>query len=433
MRSQQVAPVRAGRAPSSLSPREAEAVRRRDLAAMKRRATGLLVAITVVFVGSNVFGSADGWGGYLRALAEGSMVGGLADWFAVTALFRHPLGLPIPHTAVIRSRKDEFGKTLGAFVQENFLTAQVVSERVRVSRVAVRLGTWLADETNAAVVAEHVSDLAVAAADLVRDEDVHRMIEQEVVRVVDAVPLAPLAGRALEMMTANGRHQELFDALLRGLEHFLDENRDSLRSRFGEESPWWLPNAFEDRIFERLLDGFRDFLHTVNVDPNHELRGQFDERVQELAQRLQHSPELRERAEQLKHDFLSHPELRSWSATVWGDLKARFREQACDPTSELRRRLTKAVMQAGVRLCADPLLQQKADEVIEAGIHYVTTNFSEEITGLVSGTIARWDPEETSDKLELLLGRDLQFIRINGTVVGGLAGVVIHAVSQVID
>jgi uncharacterized membrane-anchored protein YjiN (DUF445 family) len=433
MPSQEVAPVRAGRAPSSLPPVEAELARRRDLAGMKRRATGLLVVVALAFVLATAFGSDAGWGGYLRALLEASMVGGLADWFAVTALFRHPLGVPIPHTAVIRSRKDEFGKTLGSFVQENFLTAEVVSDRVRASRVAVRLGTWLADETNAAVVAGHVSDLAVGAADLVRDEDVHRMIEQEVVRVVDSVPLAPLAGRALEMMTANGRHQELFDALLRGLEHFLDDNRDSLRNRFGEESPWWLPNAFEDRIFERLLDGFREFLHAVNVDPKHELRAQFDARVQDLAQRLQHSPELRERGEQLKHDFLAHPELRSWSATVWTDLKARFREQACDPESELRRRLTKAVMEGGNRLCADPVLQQKADEVVEAAIRYVTTNFSDEITSLVSGTIARWDAEETSDKLELLLGRDLQFIRINGTVVGGLAGLLIHAVGQVID
>jgi uncharacterized membrane-anchored protein YjiN (DUF445 family) len=399
---------------------------------MKRRATGFLVAVTVVFVVVTVFGSDHGWTAYVRATAEASMVGGLADWFAVTALFRHPLGVPIPHTAIIRERKDEFGRTLGEFVQENFLTADVVAERVRASHMSARLGAWLADEKNAAVVAEHASDLAVALADLVRDEDVHRLIETEVSRAVDAIPLAPLAGRALRIVTANGRHQELFDAILRGLERFLDENRETLRLRFGQESPWWLPNAFEDRIFDRLLDGFREFLHSVNNDPNHELRAHFDAHVEDLAERLLHSDELRERGEQLKRDFLAHPQLRSWSAGVWSDAKQALRAQASDPASELRRRIAMAVVGIGRRLQDDPVLQQKADDVIDSAIRYVTVNFRDEITGLVSGTIARWDADETSDKLELLLGRDLQFIRINGTVVGGLAGLAIYAVAQVI-
>ncbi|MDQ1520539.1 MAG: hypothetical protein QOI55_1612 [Actinomycetota bacterium] len=419
-------------AQSSLPPVRGEAQRRRDLAAMKRRATGLLVAMSAAFVLVVVFGSGHGWIGYLQATLEASMVGGLADWFAVTALFRHPLGLPIPHTAVIRARKDEFGETLGSFVQENFLTAEVVAERVRATRVGTRVGSWLSDEANAAVVAEHASELAVALADLVRDEDVHRLLEEEVARAIDAVPLAPVAGRALQMLTASGRHQELLDAILRGLERFLDENRETLRSRFSEESPWWLPNSFEDRIFDRLLDGFRDYLRTVNRDPNHELRAQFDQRVADVADQLLHSPELLERGEQLKRDLLAHPELRSWSTAVWSDLKRTLRAQASDPESELRQRLTRAVVGAGKRLQADSTLQQKVDEVIEGGVRYIATHFRDEITGLVSGTIERWDPEETSDKLELLLGPDLQFIRINGTVVGGLAGLVIHALARVI-
>jgi uncharacterized membrane-anchored protein YjiN (DUF445 family) len=236
----------------------------------------------------------------------------------------------------------------------------------------------------------------------------------------------------LRIVTANGRHQELLDAILRGLEHFLDENRESLRTRFGEESPWWLPNAFEDRIFERLLDGFREFLHSVNNDPNHELRTQFDARVDDLADRLLHSAELRERGEQLKRDFLAHPQLRSWSASIWGDVKQALRAQASDPSSELRRRIALAVAGLGRRLEEDPVLQQKADDVVDAAIRYIALNFRDEITGLVSGTIARWDADETSDKLELLLGRDLQFIRINGTVVGGLAGLALHGVAQAI-
>jgi uncharacterized membrane-anchored protein YjiN (DUF445 family) len=422
----------ASAAAGSLPPVRAEEGRRQELALMKRRATGLLVVMSAVFVAVTVLGTGHGWTGYLQATAEASMVGGLADWFAVTALFRHPLGVPVPHTAVIRARKDEFGKTLGTFVQENFLTADVVAERVHAARVGQRLGDWLAEERNAAVVAEHVSDLAVAVADLVRDEDVHRLLEHEMTRLVDAVPLAPLAGRALQVVTANGRHQELFDAVLRGVEHFLDDNEARLRDRFAQESPWWLPNAFEDRIFERLLEGFRTYLHAVNADPDHELRAQFDERVADLTQRLLESAELRERGEQLKHDFLAHPELRRWTTEVWSDVKQRFRAQACDPESELRARLTAGVASAGRRLAGDAVLQAKADEVVDSAIRYVAENFRAEITSLVSGTIERWDAEETSDKLELLLGPDLQFIRINGTVVGGLAGLAIHAIAQVI-
>jgi uncharacterized membrane-anchored protein YjiN (DUF445 family) len=417
---------------TALPPVRAEAARRHELATMKRRATGLLVVMTVVFVVVTVFGTGHGWSGYLQATAEASMVGGLADWFAVTALFRHPLGVPVPHTAVIRARKDDFGKTLGTFVQENFLTADVVAERVRAARVGPRLADWLSEDRNAAIVAAHVSDLAVALADLVRDEDVHEVLEHEVTRLVDAVPLAPLAGRALQVVTANGRHQELFDAVLLGVEHFLDDNEARLRDRFGQSSPWWLPNAFEDRLFERLLDGFRTYLRAVNADPHHELRAQFDARVADLAVRLMESPELLERGEHLKHDFLAHPELRRWTTEVWSDLKQRFREQACDPASELRARLTAGVASAGRRLASDAALQGKADEVVDAAIRYVTDNFRGEITSLVSGTIERWDAEETSDKLELLLGPDLQFIRINGTVVGGLAGLAIHAIAQVI-
>jgi uncharacterized membrane-anchored protein YjiN (DUF445 family) len=406
--------------------------RRRDLARMKRRATVLLVATAVVFVVVSIFGSDTGWTAYLKATVAAAMVGGLADWFAVTALFRHPLGIPIPHTAVIRERKDAFGATLGSFVQENFLAADVVAERVRASDPAARIAAWVSDEGNATIVAGHVLDVAVALADLVRDEDVHALLEAEMARVLDAVPLAPLAGRALRIMTANGRHQELFDAILRGLERFLDENQATLRDRFGQESPWWLPNAFEDRIFDRLLDGFHEYLHTINGDPHHELRAQFDRRVDELAEQLSTSPEMRARGQQLEHDFLSHPELREWTRSIWSDVKAALRGQAADPTSELHGRVTRAVVTAGRRLRDDSALQRKADDVAEAAVRYVATHFRDEITSLVTGTIARWDAEETSDKLELLLGRDLQFIRINGTVVGGLAGLVIYTIGQVL-
>jgi uncharacterized membrane-anchored protein YjiN (DUF445 family) len=404
-----------------------EKERRRQLRVAQRRATGLLVVMSLVYLVLVVTTDDHGAWGYVRAAAEGSMVGGLADWFAVTAIFRHPLGLPIPHTAVIPERKEQFGETLGAFVQENFLSPSVLAERIRGARVGDRAAAWLSDSANAETAAGHAADLVVALADVIKDEDVHGLVERELDRAVQSIPVAPLAGRALRMMTEQGRHEELFDAILRGLQRFLEDNREPMRQRFAREAPWWLPGAVDDRIFDRLYDGVGNLLRDANTDPDHEVRVQFTAWLRGLIDRLEESPELEARGNELKRELLEHPELRRWTASLWTDTKARLRAQADDPSSELRRRLAEAVCATGRRLQDDPGLTAKVDEMAESGARYVAEHFHVEIAGLISGTISRWDAEQTSSRLELLLGRDLQFIRINGTVVGGLAGVAIHA------
>ncbi len=405
-------------------------IRRALLRRGRQRATGLLVAVALAFVGFQVWDSDATWAGYAEAMVEAGMVGGLADWFAVTALFRRPLGLPIPHTAVIVERKDQFGETLGDFVQTSFLTPDIITERVRAAEVVPRLAAWLAEPDNAARVARHAADATVTATDLLRDDEVHRAIEDVARRRIDTTPLAPVAGRVLRMLTEGGRHHELLDVVLRSVETFLTDNRASLRARFSAESPWWLPEAAEDRVFERLLDGARAVLREVADNPAHELRVDVDARLRRLVEDLQQSPAMRERGEELKHDLLAQPELRAWVATVWADMKTGLGAQADDPDSELRRRLADTVAALGERLRDDPALAERVERGIEAGVRYIAEQFSDEIAAMVSGTISRWDGRETSDRLELLLGPDLQFIRINGTVVGGLAGLAIHAFAQ---
>jgi uncharacterized membrane-anchored protein YjiN (DUF445 family) len=405
-------------------------VRRRLLARGRRRATGLLVAVAAAALALRARGGDAAWVGYARATLEAGMVGGLADWFAVTALFRHPLRVPIPHTAVIVERKDAFGRTLGDFVQTTLLTPDMIAERVRGAAVVPRLAAWLSDPANATRVARHAADAAATGADLLRDDEVHRALEEAARHRLEATPLAPLAGRALQVMTDEGRHHQVLDVMLRALDRFLTENRDSLRARFGHESPWWLPEAAEDRIFERLLDGARAVLGEVARKPDHELRVDVDARVRRLARDLQSSPALRQRGEELKHDLLAQPELRAWVAEMWTDVKAGLRTQAADPASPLRGRLADAVAALGGRLLDDPALAARVEQGIEAGVRYVAEQFSDEIGTMVSGTVARWDAHETADRLELLLGPDLQFIRINGTLVGGLAGLAIHAAGQ---
>src|SRR3954451_5087517 len=280
---------------------KSEEIRRHRLVVTRRWAGALLAFATGVFVATTAFGSG-GWLGYVQATAEASMVGGIADLFAVTALFRHPLGVPIPHTAIIPERKDQFGETLGDFIQDSFLTPETISSRVRAARVSTRLAGWLTAPGNAQRLSGHLADGAVALADLVKDEEVHAALEGILREQPDRLHEAPLAGRALRAFTADGRHEELVDAALVALQRTLAEHKEELRDRFDEKSPWWLPGAVEDRIFDRLLDGAEAVLQEMTVDRQHGLRQELNERILQFAQDLETSPDLRAKGEQLKHD-----------------------------------------------------------------------------------------------------------------------------------
>lgn len=415
--------------PSSLP---SEATRAAALRSMKRRATGLLAVVTTAFVVLVVVDPTGGWVPAALAAVEGGMVGGLADWFAVTALFRHPLGLPIPHTAIIRERKDQFGATLGGFVQDNFLSPAIVGERIREAHVADRSAAWLTVPHNADAVARTMLEALVGALDVVEDDVVQRVLHEEIERALASVDVAPLAGRLLKIATDDGRHRELLDVGLRGVITFLDEHREELRQRFGQESPWWLPGAVEDRLFDRILDGALALLGSVLADPEHEIRAAIDERIFALAQRLQTDPALAERGDALKREVLEHAALRRWSASLWVDLKTTLREQGPVADSPLRTRTAKAVTGVGQRLQRDAELRSKLDGWAESAGRFVVENYRNEIADLITTTVSRWDGEETSTKLELLLGRDLQFIRINGTLVGALAGVSLHGLTEVL-
>jgi uncharacterized membrane-anchored protein YjiN (DUF445 family) len=407
---------------------ESAAVRARGLAAARRRATALLVGVTVLFVAVTAVGAHGILLGYVQAGAEASMIGGVADWFAVTALFRHPLGLPIPHTALIVERKDQFAVTLGQFVQENFLTADVLAERIRSARLVPRLAAWLADEANAARFAGRAADLVVTVAESLRDEDVQRVLTAELTRAVDAVEAAPLAGRVLRAIIAEGHHGEFFNAIVSGADRYLAGHYAEFRELFEAESPRWVPDAVYRRVFDRLYTRLRQRLVAMAADPDDEARRQFEEWIAGLPDRLETSPELRERGERLKRDVLGSAGLRDWSSSLWQKAKEALRIQAADPDSELRRRLADALVAAGRRLGSDDRLQEGLERVVESGAKALADQFHDELAGLVTGTIERWDAAETSSQLELLLGRDLQYIRINGTVVGAAVGLVLHAI-----
>src|SRR5215813_13312088 len=336
--------------PVSTLERESTELRARRLAAARRRATALLAGVTVLFLAVTVAGVHGTFLGYVQAGAEAAMVGGVADWFAVTALFRHPLGLPIPHTALIVERKDQFAATLGQFVQENFLNADVLAERIRSARLVPRLAGWLAGRANADRFAGHAADLVVTAAEAVRDEDVQPVLTAELTRVLNSVEVAPLAGRVLRVLIAVGHHDELFNTIVSSADRYLADHYAELRELFEGESPRWVPDSVYRLVFDRLHARLRQRLAAMAADPNDETRRQFEDWIAGLPDRLETDPELRERGERLKRDVLTSPALRDWSSSLWQQAKDALRAQAADPDSELRRRIADALVAAGRRL-----------------------------------------------------------------------------------
>jgi uncharacterized membrane-anchored protein YjiN (DUF445 family) len=417
-------------APVHAVERESTALRAHRLAVARRRATAFLVAATVLFVAVTAVGvHGSTLLGYVQAGAEAAMVGGVADWFAVTALFRRPLGLPIPHTALIVERKDQFAATLGQFVQENFLNADVLAERIRAAGLVPRLAAGLSDKANAARLAGHAADMAVTVTEALRDEDVQRVLAAELARALDAVEVAPLAGRVLRVVIAGGHHADLFDMIMRAADRYLADHYTELRDLFEGEAPRWVPDALYRRVFDRLHGRLRERLAAMAADPDDPTRRQFDEWLTGLPDRLETDPALAERGAGLKRDILGSPVLRDWSSSLWRHAKGTLRAQAADPDSELHRRLAEGLVSLGRRLESDRSLQDGLERMAESGARALADQFHDELAGLVTGTIERWDAQQTSSQLELLLGRDLQFIRINGTVVGAAVGVALHAIA----
>jgi uncharacterized membrane-anchored protein YjiN (DUF445 family) len=410
----------------------ADLQRRGALRKMKILATALLVGVAILFFIARWQQEHHAWVGYIRAFAEASMVGALADWFAVSALFRHPLGIPIPHTAIIPHRKDQIGRSLGEFVQTNFLTREVLNERLAGANVGKRLGDWLADERNATKAGEGVTDLLRGALEVLDDRDVGSALETLIERRVRATAVAPLLGRAIDLAMEGGHHQRLLDAVMKGFGSFIEDNRATFRERLERESPWWLPESIDDRLFAKIYGAVHGFLADVGSDSNHEIRQAMDARVADFAGRLRSDPELLAKGEELKVELLAHPDVRAWLKSLWGEVKGNTVGALDNPASELRQRLDSSLAQLGRRLASEPELQAKVDDWVQRAAGHVVDHYRGEVADLIAGTVAKWDGAATADRMELQVGRDLQFIRINGTIVGGLAGLVIYTVSQLL-
>jgi uncharacterized membrane-anchored protein YjiN (DUF445 family) len=401
---------------------------------MKVIATGFLVFATVLYVLTRWAEArgAGAWAGYVQAAAEAGMVGAMADWFAVTALFRRPLGLPIPHTAIIPTRKDALGHNLGEFVGENFLSDAVVRQRLARVGVSRRAGDWLTAPGHAERVTDQLGALARAALTVLRDEDVQSVFGHAITRRVSAQAVAQPIGELLARLVRDGAHRGLVDLVATKAHDWLDEHRDAVLRVVSEESPGWSPKFLDQQIANKVHRELVRFAGAVRDDPSHPARLAVDNFLAEVAQDLQRDPAMIAQIESLRDRTVAHPAVQELIASVWSAARAMIVEATEDPNSELRNRVTVAIRALGLRLSSDDRMRHKADRWIEEAATYLVTTYRDEITALITDTVGAWDPKETSRKIEINVGRDLQFIRINGTVVGALVGLAIHTFTELL-
>ena len=391
-------------------------------------ATGLLVVAAVTFAFTQ--SSSTTWAGYVAAAAQAGMVGGLADWFAVTALFRRPLGLPIPHTALIPTRKDALGASLGTFVGDNFLSAEVVRRRLDQVDLLGRLGAWLARPESARRVAAEAATAFHGALEVLRDDDVRAIVEEVAGRRLRDAQVAPVLGRLLGQVVADGSHHALVDVTAKRTAAWLHANRATVIALIENEAPTWSP-AFVDRaLAKRVYAELLRIAEQVVVNPKHPLRLAIDRWLTTLAKDLREDPDTAQRLRDLTERLLGHDATRQALGTLVGATRRAVVELVDEPDGELRQRAVASVQRWGERLVSDAPLRAKLDAWIGDAVEHVVTTYRDEITRTITDTVDRWDGAEAARRIELVAGRDLQFIRVNGTVVGALAGVLIHAATE---
>lgn len=414
----------------ALTPAEQE--RARALSRMKWAATGLFLLMAAVFVLTHIAQDQPVWLGYVRAFSEAAMVGALADWFAVTALFRHPFGIPIPHTAIVPNNKDRIGESLAGFVERNFLTKDVLGPKLEEIDFASRIGQWMQEPANATRLADDAGGFINWLLESIDNDAVRGFLEKNLRSGSSKIQVAPLISSVLKALTAANRHQELIDSAVRIGRQQLYANQFAIRDRIESQSPWWLPKFVDEELYRKILGEISRLLDRIGDDPNHAARQSFNEATQELIDSLATDPEMIARGEAIKEDVLNHPGVQHYLAASWEDIKQYVSDQTHRPDSRLRVRLEKATTRLGQALQEEPAMRHQVNVWMRGAILHVLDNHRASLGNVISDTVKSWDTELTTRRVELQVGRDLQFIRINGTLVGGLVGLIIHTILEVV-
>jgi uncharacterized membrane-anchored protein YjiN (DUF445 family) len=420
--------------PEEGAPRVADdSVREARLDTSRRQATGLLVFALAIFVAARVLEAAHPWLGFVRATAEASLVGGLADWFAVTAIFRKPLGLPIPHTAIVATQKDRIGRVLGTFVQKHFLAPEVVAAELRGLGLADRAAQWLADPAHREQLARQVASALATTIETLPEAEFRELVQRGTLEGLQGAAVAPFLGNVLTVLTTNSRHQELLTAALRVVAEAVRANEVAIEERLRAESPWWVPGVIDAVIARRLVLVLEDLLRDVRADPNHPLRRRFEGAVEDFVQKLKSEPDVMAGAEAVKAELLGDPVVEEMAAALWDTARrsaARYRARR-DATAWLA--LEQGLGTALASLLARPALRRQIDDVCLQVAGTLVASHREDVGALIARIVSGWDANVAVRRLELAIGSDLQYIRINGTLVGGLVGLLIHTVSVLAD
>jgi uncharacterized membrane-anchored protein YjiN (DUF445 family) len=412
------------RAPAPASSADLASTRR--LRRMRLVATGLLIAMAALLAAASSLSSRYPWLGAVRAFAEAALVGGLADWFAVTALFRRPLGLPIPHTAIVPSRKDEIGRALARFIRDHFLVREAIARRLENAGLARRLGGLLDEQATAARVSR---DLATALGWLLDAGDggvLKTELEAALAEIPARLPADAVAATLLEVLTEHHHEQVVIDELVALGRAELERHRVDLRVRIHERSPWWLPRFVDQEIYDQLIRELERIFNDVRNDPQHPARTQFHARLKALQASLTADPEFAAKARTLLEAVLEHPAVREYAAGLWARTSDSLHASLTDPASDLRRALQREIQRIGRLLGSDTEAAAHLDAWLKQLLLYIVENYRDPLSEIVSETIERWDPAATAERVEAQIGRDLQFIRVNGTLVGGCVGLVLY-------
>jgi uncharacterized membrane-anchored protein YjiN (DUF445 family) len=398
---------------------------------MQRLATGMLIFMLVVLVLANLFLSLHPSIGYLRAFAEAAVVGAMADWFAVTALFRQPLGLPIPHTAIVPRNKERIGDALGRFVEQNFASPEVVSSKLAGADMSGRLARWLSEPARTEAIAGHVTRLLPQLLDSVDDRDVRRFVSGRLAHGAERIDLGPLLGEVVAMLTGENRHQVLLDKLLREADEYITANEPRIRERVRDNTAWlWQQLAMDEKVADGVVAVLRESFAEIGRDSSHPLRLRLDQAIEKFASELASSSKYREEIVIHTRKLLDHPALRDYAAGVWHDIRRILREDALSPDSVLKawlREMTQAATQALLR--NDELRGRLNNWMHEVAVEVVESH-QHDVGVLIADTVRSWDTATVTARIERQVGEDLQYIRINGTLIGGLVGLAIYIVSR---
>ena len=404
-------------------------------AGMKAAATGLLVAMAALFVLARALQPHFPWLGFVKAFAEAAMVGGLADWFAVTALFRHPLGLPIPHTAIIPRNKDRIGEALANFINENFLVPSVVARRMSGIDVAGAAGRFLrapASEEAKSRIRQGASRLIADMFESLDDERLGGIFKSAIASRLRSMEISPLLGHALASAINEDRHVPMLEASIRWMARALDANEPLIREMVKKRANWVLKLAGLDaKLADAILDGLRKLTAEMSTDPAHPVRVKVEEALAQLANDLQTRPETRERVEAMKEQLLDNRSVSLWLDTIWQKGREAIVRAARNPDAAMAGKLGEVLNSMGVTLEKDARIRASINRFVRRAAAGMAASYGSSIVKLVSETIRSWDARTVTARLESAVGRDLQYIRINGTIVGGLVGLAIYALDRI--